>query len=64
MAEQEKRVPFPQLFSELGTPWYGAAKALTAWYIDTNEQLANAVCRRGALTAGPFVRLSPWLADS
>jgi len=41
MAEQEKRVPFPQLFSELGTPWYGAAKALTAWYIDTNEQLAK-----------------------
>ena len=43
MAEQEKRVSFPQLFSELGTPWYGTAKAITAWYIDTSEQLAKRV---------------------
>ena len=41
MAEKEPRVPFTQLFSELSSHWYGAAKALTAWYIDTNEQLAK-----------------------
>ena len=41
MAEKETQFPFPRFVSELSTPWYGAAKALTAWYIDTNEQMAK-----------------------
>jgi len=57
MAKKETRFTSPKFLSELGAPWYGAAKAITAWYIDISEQLAQ-----GALDLQE--RATSWAKDT